>query len=207
MADKTIGSLPGAASIDDDSLLVMEQQGKAYSISGAKLRAYAATQYLPDLAENDETASGYVKNRTHWYEPSVSVLAATTIKNGMGMLLKPLGLVVGKQYVVSCDGKQYVCTAQTWSDGSSTGAGLGRGYGMSGLDDAGAIVSFTILDYSDSALVETGRITDVIVAVDTAAIIHKLDLMYLPIPTPTAADAGKVLRVKSDGSGYELAEV
>ena len=35
MADKTIGSLPQAAAVGDDSLFVMEQQGKAMKISAA----------------------------------------------------------------------------------------------------------------------------------------------------------------------------
>lgn len=41
MADRTVGSLPLAPDLYDDSLLVIEQQGAARSISGAQLKKYA----------------------------------------------------------------------------------------------------------------------------------------------------------------------
>lgn len=41
MADQTIGSLPAASDLRDDSLLVAEQQGEAVSVSGALLKAFA----------------------------------------------------------------------------------------------------------------------------------------------------------------------
>lgn len=41
MADRTIGSLPAAASIEDDSLLVAEQQGEAVHFTGKQLKDYA----------------------------------------------------------------------------------------------------------------------------------------------------------------------
>lgn len=41
MADKNIGALPAAASFDDASLLVVEQQGQALKAEGAQLRVFA----------------------------------------------------------------------------------------------------------------------------------------------------------------------
>lgn len=41
MADKNIGALPAAASFDDTSLLVAEQQGEAVKVEGAQLRVFA----------------------------------------------------------------------------------------------------------------------------------------------------------------------
>lgn len=41
MADRTIGSLPRAAGLYDDSLLVMEQQGAAMSLSGGQIKSFA----------------------------------------------------------------------------------------------------------------------------------------------------------------------
>lgn len=41
MADKTIGALPKAAGVYDDSLIPAEQQGEAVSVSGAVLKKYA----------------------------------------------------------------------------------------------------------------------------------------------------------------------
>lgn len=41
MADRTIASLPRAAGLYDDSLLVMEQQGAAMSLSGGQIKSFA----------------------------------------------------------------------------------------------------------------------------------------------------------------------
>ena len=41
MADRTIGELPVADHLDDDSLLVVEQQAQARSIKGALVRQFA----------------------------------------------------------------------------------------------------------------------------------------------------------------------
>ena len=49
MADKTIGSLPQAADVGDDSLFVLEQQGEAMKASGAQWKGYAqqaVSQYV-----------------------------------------------------------------------------------------------------------------------------------------------------------------
>lgn len=41
MADRTVGSLPPAADLYDDSLLVVQQQGAAMSLSGAQLKRFS----------------------------------------------------------------------------------------------------------------------------------------------------------------------
>lgn len=41
MADKTIGSLPVASQLDDDSLFVVEQQSQARSIKGERVKQFA----------------------------------------------------------------------------------------------------------------------------------------------------------------------
>ena len=45
MADKNIGSLPAAAGIQDDTLLVGEQQGEAVKLTGAQWKGYAQTVF------------------------------------------------------------------------------------------------------------------------------------------------------------------
>ena len=60
MADKTIGSLPAAESVDDTSLLVMEQQGAAMKVTGALIKGYAAAAvagYVDDAKKAAETAT------------------------------------------------------------------------------------------------------------------------------------------------------
>lgn len=49
MADKTIGSLPAATTVDDDSLFILEQQGAAVKATGAQWKGYAqqsVSQYV-----------------------------------------------------------------------------------------------------------------------------------------------------------------
>lgn len=41
MADRAIGELPAAASLDDTSLLAVEQQGRAMKLTGAQFKEYA----------------------------------------------------------------------------------------------------------------------------------------------------------------------
>lgn len=56
MADRTIGSLPAAASIEDDSLLVAEQQGEAAHFTGKQLKDYAKSG-LDALVAQAQTAA------------------------------------------------------------------------------------------------------------------------------------------------------
>lgn len=59
MADKQISSLPAAASVDDASLFVVEQQGAAMSASGALWKGYAiqAVQPYVNSAQGSATAA------------------------------------------------------------------------------------------------------------------------------------------------------
>lgn len=54
MADKNIGSLPAASTVDDDSLLVAEQQGQAVKVTGAQFKGFAqqaVRQYVEQAQE------------------------------------------------------------------------------------------------------------------------------------------------------------
>lgn len=54
MADRTIGELPVASQLDDNSLLVVEQQGQARSIKGQLIRQFAqqATEEQVQIAQS-----------------------------------------------------------------------------------------------------------------------------------------------------------
>lgn len=67
MTDSTIGGLPRAESINDDSLLVMEQQGEPKSVEAGTLMKYAARKVKGGQSDWDaaEGESGHVLNRTH----------------------------------------------------------------------------------------------------------------------------------------------
>ena len=62
MADKTIGELPAASEVYDDSLLVMEQQGEARSVQGALIKKYAreaTAAYVEEARKSAEEGKGY----------------------------------------------------------------------------------------------------------------------------------------------------
>lgn len=65
--DSTIGGLPRAESINDDSLLVMEQQGEAKSVEAQALAEYAVRKAKAGQSDwlAAEGQSGHVLNRTH----------------------------------------------------------------------------------------------------------------------------------------------
>ena len=56
MADKTIGELPAASGLDDDSLLVVEQQGTAMRASGALWKGFAQSAVASQVSAAPHSA-------------------------------------------------------------------------------------------------------------------------------------------------------
>lgn len=57
MADKTIGSLPQAQSVDDTSLFVCEQQGTAMKTTGAQWKGFAVQAVSPLVTQAQQSAT------------------------------------------------------------------------------------------------------------------------------------------------------
>ena len=57
MADKTIGSLPAATTVDDDSLFVCEQQGTAMKTTGAQWKGFAVQAVSPLVTQAQQSAT------------------------------------------------------------------------------------------------------------------------------------------------------
>ena len=57
MADKTIGSLPQAQSVDDASLFVCEQQGVAMKTTGSKWKGFAVQAVSPLVTQAQQSAT------------------------------------------------------------------------------------------------------------------------------------------------------
>ena len=83
------------------------------------------TQAQADWNQNNNTASDYVKNRTHYVETTISTLFNDTflytehqmnISAGMVELSNTFEFEEGKQYTVTKDGVEYVLTAQIVDD-------------------------------------------------------------------------------------------
>ena len=62
MADKNLSSLAAAAQLDDADLLVVEQQGEAKSLAGAKLREYVEGAVEPIAERAEEAAENAAQN-------------------------------------------------------------------------------------------------------------------------------------------------
>ena len=84
MADKNLSSLTAAAQLDDADLLIVEQQGEAKSLAGAKLREYVEGAVEPIAERAEEAAENAAKNASDLVEATLehyrdaAQLAATT---------------------------------------------------------------------------------------------------------------------------------
>lgn len=104
-------------------------------------------QTQPDWNQNDSTQSDYVKNRTHWIEPSTVVLFESAIEMEPrsditeGTLINvaenpiPLELTEEKTYIVAWNGRVYSCVCQKRD--YYTGAGYGYFWYLGNLDFVG----------------------------------------------------------------------
>lgn len=71
MADSSIGSLPQAQTLDDDSLLVAEQQGQAVKVTGAQFKEFGKQAVISQV-------QGYVDQAEAAAERAVSAVSAVT---------------------------------------------------------------------------------------------------------------------------------
>ncbi len=76
MADKQIGALPEAASIDDASLFVTEQQEQAMRVSGSVLKGYARAAVAAEIAAANKAAAEAQAARQAIEDMTVSAVAA-----------------------------------------------------------------------------------------------------------------------------------
>ena len=115
MADRTIGSLPQATTVDDASLFVIEQQGDAMSCTGAQWKSYAQAavqQYVStaqeaaddaeqSAAEAEQSAQSAAQSATNAQK------SATTAQEYSG---KPPIIQNGTWWTWDADAQEYVDT-------------------------------------------------------------------------------------------------
>lgn len=115
MADRTIGSLPQATTVDDASLFVIEQQGDAMSCTGAQWKGYAQAavqQYVStaqeaaadaeqSAAEAEQSAQSAAQSATNAQK------SATTAQEYSG---KPPIIQNGTWWTWDADAQEYVDT-------------------------------------------------------------------------------------------------
>lgn len=166
------------------------------------------TQYLyqSDWNENDKSSGSYIANRPFSEIPTGTVIVPETSVNLMLQFdevyytpISPVGFIENYSYTVEFDGVSYTLTAVQFSPN-----GLGVMY-----EDADQI--FMIIDNfngsSNSIVLSTiGEHTFKIALAED--VIIKIDAKYLPdnigsgssLPEVTTDDAGKFLRVSSEGT-------
>lgn len=102
MADKQIGALPEAASIDDASLFVTEQQEQAMRVSGSVLKGYARAAVAAEVAAANKAAAEAQAARQAIEDMTVSAVAAdapgvTKTVSPSGAVNLEFGLVAGPE--------------------------------------------------------------------------------------------------------------
>ena len=91
------------------------------------------TSVQADMAQNDPTQADYVKNRTHWVEgEEISIQGMWVAEQNAFVFVAPLGLELGKTYIVTWDGLEYEGTATEMSFNGMTGIGIGNSAALTG---------------------------------------------------------------------------
>ena len=115
MADRTIGSLPQATTVDDASLFVIEQQGDAMSCTGAQWKGYAQAavqQYVSTAQEAAADAEQSAAEAEHSAQSAAQSAtnaqkSATTAQEYSG---KPPIIQNGTWWTWDADAQEYVDT-------------------------------------------------------------------------------------------------
>lgn len=173
----------------------------------------AITNSVADWNQNDETASDYIKNRTHWVEEGIltELLPETTValSNGEGGITDDIGLEVGKEYIVMYNSVEYTCVAQLFEhEGITAGVAIGQCSIFGGTDSG---EPFIILDTDDSMMENSGGYYTIIVDTNCATSatfsvkvngtkIHHLDPKFIKDMYYTEKWSGKVLAETTYGS-------
>lgn len=93
----------------------------------------APTVITPDLAQNDDSAPDYVKNRTHYIDGTeeVYILPEITVPSNTQIPLEqPFDIKANETYICVADGVEYECTA------IEIGAALGVPFSVVGIGNA-----------------------------------------------------------------------
>lgn len=109
MADKTIGSLPQVSSLDDNSLLPVEQQGVAMSVSGALWKGFAVQAVQP-FANNASASAAAAANSATQAANSAAAAAQSATAAGNSAESAAESAETAQQY----SGKPPIIQNDTW---------------------------------------------------------------------------------------------
>ena len=109
MANKQIGSLPAAQSVDDDSLFVCEQQGEAMKTTGAQWKGFAVSSVSP-LTQQAQTAATQAGESATAAAASATQAATSAQEAGQSATEAEESAETAKQY----SGKPPIIQNDTW---------------------------------------------------------------------------------------------
>ena len=144
-----------------------------------------------DQAENDEKASSYIKNRTHWVETIKKTLVSETVSGSNADSSVDFGPEIqsGEVYEVIFDGVTYAnltCSSKTYMDTGFRWVGNPKLGGIPNATDTGEPFCVQIVTPSGgtTSLVPQwyckGNTTHTVALFYTVEQVHKLDEKYLP---------------------------
>lgn len=107
-------------------------------------------------AQNDAAQPDYIKNRTHWVEAGaeIPIQGMWAESEGLFAFTAPLGLELGKAYVVTWDGVEYACTAHNAVYNDIPCICLGNSALFFGTGDTGEL--FALAEFPAEAVASIG---------------------------------------------------
>jgi hypothetical protein len=170
------------------------------------IKAYVDTN-KSDWNQNDPSAAGYIKNRTHYSEGMgiIEVLPETTLKNGYynsdagytSFELDPTSftLVAGTTYIVNWNGNE--CSVKATVDGPVI---LLEGYNVPNVAIPFRVILVPSFGYAEFRV--DGDVTGTLSIGYEGEIVHKIDKKYLPEMTniKNIEDGSAVGSVRTSGS-------
>ena len=146
-----------------------------------------------DWNENDENASGYIKNRTHYSDEIVIFHDAALQKSGEGFPIHAdLDVVDGETYAISVDEEKFICSARQvtinyMGQVTLSGIALGNIYLMDQtFENTGESFIFAKLDSQSASFLGCKSIVGVFTGATSINFkiaketYHKLDMKFLP---------------------------
>lgn len=184
---------------------IPDVSGMVTSINGVKADENGNVEIVAgvqsDWNQNDETATDYVKNRTHWEEHNLTTIInkrTVTVNSSYAAISSSCPILTpGQTYIVVLNDVTYQCVARTYGAAVLLGNGRIYGDGMSSNNEP-----FAIDIYSSGTaylnVASSGKYTVSLLSNNTT--VHTIDPKYLPesvkqvytLPVATDAELGGV---------------
>lgn len=200
-ADKAEGSATAAAQSEAEAKQAAEE---AKNAGGSGIEVTAKPGQLIRVKETDENGKPTAWEAVPWgWMENTVVLPETTIDSGnltegFKRVDQPVGLKVGETYIVTLNGKEYVCVAHDLGDVEPVLTGVVYLGNFHQEDLAGNDEPFCITSNSSNVQITTPSIGDVVSI--KHEVVHKLPGNFLPDSVPCVEDVMKHIPVVGEWS-------